>query len=667
MTVDIIARGMASNKKGNDSATEPLVNEPLEAGVGIDITDGKIKNIGVTSISTPADDDENAELGAIKVCTPGTNTKTRYIKPKGIAEAAFKNVLSELTVSDDLPTGNAVYKFIQNIIKLVYKKPDDGIPESDLSTEIKNKLALAVSALQSYTETDPTVPDWAKQKTKPVYTANEVGALPANTEYGTYTKPDDGIPEDDLSKSVRDLLAKASTAIQEEQYKGTYSKPDSGIPESDLSKEVKDLLDKASTAVQEEQYKGTYSIPSSGIPVSDLSEEIKTLLNKAKTALQNETYKGTYTKPSTGIPKSDLSEEIKNLLALASTALQSYTETDPTVPDWAKASSKPSYTKSEVGLGNVGNYKAVSTVSGQGLTETEKQNARNNIGASSFSGNYADLANLPVKKTVPTLGTSYNSPLFFDGIYNDSYDLTKFGSEALLGLYDALANRGLFTKELLGNGVYAYRITHSVFTNTSGQTENVKPKVVLYAGQSGKSKSGIYTLYNFARQIDLEDSSDLNIIREYVDVIIIPIIDIPGFNGKAYADNSDILKDFISSEENIICTIGLSDTSETACCFNVMSNEHLIFAKTVLNILTYQWKDKYSNVVFDSNSLLGSCKKAATGGLVDSINTKNSCFEIELPKQSLVGNKEYDVETAKTNIDILATTIITLLKYTCDM
>lgn len=32
------------------------------------------------------------------------------------------------------------------------------------------------------TETDPTVPDWAKQPNKPVYTANEVGALPDTTK-----------------------------------------------------------------------------------------------------------------------------------------------------------------------------------------------------------------------------------------------------------------------------------------------------------------------------------------------------------------------------------------------------------------------------------------------------------------------------------------------------
>ena len=37
-----------------------------------------------------------------------------------------------------------------------------------------------------------------------------------------------------------------------------------------------------------------------------------------------------------------------------------YTETDPTVPAWAKATTKPSYSKSEVGLGNVDNVKQYS-------------------------------------------------------------------------------------------------------------------------------------------------------------------------------------------------------------------------------------------------------------------------------------------------------------------
>lgn len=42
-------------------------------------------------------------------------------------------------------------------------------------------------------------------------------------------------------------------------------------------------------------------------------------------------------------------------------------------------------TKSQVGLGNVGNFKAVSTVASQGLSETEKDNARTNLGLGSMA------------------------------------------------------------------------------------------------------------------------------------------------------------------------------------------------------------------------------------------------------------------------------------------
>lgn len=58
------------------------------------------------------------------------------------------------------------------------------------------------------------------------------------------------------------------------------------------------------------------------------------------------------------------------------------------VSSWAKASTKPTYTASEVGLAKVGNFKAVSTVASQGLSDTEKSNARTNIGAQ-VAGSYA--------------------------------------------------------------------------------------------------------------------------------------------------------------------------------------------------------------------------------------------------------------------------------------
>lgn len=62
-------------------------------------------------------------------------------------------------------------------------------------------------------------------------------------------------------------------------------------------------------------------------------------------------------------------------------------------------------TKKEVGLENVGNFKAVSTEANQGLSTAEKANARTNIGAgtSSFSGSYNDLSDKP---TIPTVNNA---------------------------------------------------------------------------------------------------------------------------------------------------------------------------------------------------------------------------------------------------------------------
>lgn len=60
-----------------------------------------------------------------------------------------------------------------------YQKPQTGIPASDLSEDVQSSLGKARTAVQ--TETDPTVPEWAKNPTKPSYNAQEVGALPADT------------------------------------------------------------------------------------------------------------------------------------------------------------------------------------------------------------------------------------------------------------------------------------------------------------------------------------------------------------------------------------------------------------------------------------------------------------------------------------------------------
>ena len=82
--------------------------------------------------------------------------------------------------------------FIDEVLNSkVEKEPGKGLSTNDYTNEEKTKLANAITE-----EQDPTVPQWAKQSTKPSYTPQEVGALPANTplfdgNYNSLTnKPD---------------------------------------------------------------------------------------------------------------------------------------------------------------------------------------------------------------------------------------------------------------------------------------------------------------------------------------------------------------------------------------------------------------------------------------------------------------------------------------------
>ena len=144
-----------------------------------------------------------------------------------------------------------------------YSKPNDGIPKADLSSEVQTSLGKADTALQSapvtsvnnktgavnlsasdvgalpdsteiptvptnisaftndagyltsYTETDPTVPNWAKQTNKPTYTAQEVGALPSNTEI--HNIPSGG--------STGQMLVKKSNTNYDTEWTEAYSLP----------------------------------------------------------------------------------------------------------------------------------------------------------------------------------------------------------------------------------------------------------------------------------------------------------------------------------------------------------------------------------------------------------------------------------------------------------
>jgi hypothetical protein len=101
-----------------------------------------------------------------------------YVTEKiaGVIDSAPEalNTLNELAAAlgDDPNFATTITTQIGGKVDKVSGK---GLSTNDFTNAYKAKLD---SALTSYTETDPTVPAWAKEPNKPTYTASDVGAVP---------------------------------------------------------------------------------------------------------------------------------------------------------------------------------------------------------------------------------------------------------------------------------------------------------------------------------------------------------------------------------------------------------------------------------------------------------------------------------------------------------
>lgn len=91
--------------------------------------------------------------------------------------------------ADEISDTNTTNKFVTSADKSnwnakgTYSKPTGGIPKTDLSSLVQSSLDKADSAVQ--TETDPTVPTWAKQTNKPSYNADEIDTTNTTNKFVT--------------------------------------------------------------------------------------------------------------------------------------------------------------------------------------------------------------------------------------------------------------------------------------------------------------------------------------------------------------------------------------------------------------------------------------------------------------------------------------------------
>lgn len=177
----------------------------------------------------------------------------------------------------------------------------------------------------------------------------------------------------------------------------------------------------------------------------------KRVTSTEKTTWNN---KGTYSKPSGGIPKTDLASAVQTSLGKADTALQSFTETDPTVPSWAKASSKPSYTASEVG--------AIATTAKGAANGVAELDANGKVPSAQLPSYVDDVLEYSAKSSFPATGET--GKIYVDTSTNLTYRwsgsaYTEISPSLALGETSSTAYRGDRGKKAYTHATDSSRLT----------------------------------------------------------------------------------------------------------------------------------------------------------------------------------------------------------------
>lgn len=301
------------------------------------------------------------------------------------------------------------------------------------TTKIPSKLSDLTNDkgyLTDYTETDPTVPSWAKAASKPTYTASEVGARPntwmpshtdvgadkagtANTTVATHNTKTDAHNDirllitalterlDALANSDDDTLDQMAEVV-------AYIKANRDLIDQITTGKVSvaDIVNNLTTNVTDKPLSAAQ-----GVALKALIDAITVPTKLSELSADQEHCHVSYSEKSAWNAKSNFSGAYADLtgkptIPTVPTKVSSFTndkgylteETDPTVPAWAKAASKPSYTASEVGArpstwtpsaSDVGAVPTSRTVNGKALSA--------NISLSA-----SDVGALPSSTTIPT-------------------------------------------------------------------------------------------------------------------------------------------------------------------------------------------------------------------------------------------------------------------------
>lgn len=189
--IDAISVSASVTEKKIPSKVSQLENDKKYITLA-DVPDGVAASTTVPKVDS----------GSGSVGTEAAFARGDHVHPTDTTRLATNGDASSVTVTFTAPNkretivsgesfntiAGKILKYMNDFGSCAFKSM---ILKEDLAPSVKASLEKADTALQSYTETDPTVPAWAKTPSKPTYTAAEVGALSLDDANNNFAKKSD--------------------------------------------------------------------------------------------------------------------------------------------------------------------------------------------------------------------------------------------------------------------------------------------------------------------------------------------------------------------------------------------------------------------------------------------------------------------------------------------
>lgn len=289
------------------------------------------------------------------------------------------------------------------------------------------------------------------------------------------------------------------------------------------------------------------------------------------------------------------------------------------------------------------------------------------------------------------------------GSVNDTVNLINSNPSVITDIYDDLVSEypTNVTKTLLGTAsgysINQYDFSFAEIQNTTSYSIK-KPKICIVAGIHGYEQGSCWALAQFMDLLTRNtDNQILNAIKNNVDFSIVPVANPYGFahnqrkneNGidinrnfdanfvpsgdptseyyggttAGSEDETQILVDFIENNQDAIVIIDYHNIASGYPLYYAYDNMQVTLANAVFTSLSTQWKEIYSGL---PNEVLGKANNGVSVGAFSWYAITKvgvSSFTLETPWiMPYIGQTQYDKNTIMTAVDVLANTIIALIK-----